>query len=255
MQGIFSEIQRTSFVLYMKLKRLAYLRKRLIELGISIVNKSNILTRIGRKIPKGFKQKVLNPSLANVIDFEKSVAVCLGHTIPFGAVYVNVKSPGKRNEILERLIKDLQKLPEEIGFQGDVKCFRKEDIYHGEKTSLLPDIVFTINDYAFTISENLSDPLYRDGPYSPRHTGSHRTEGIILISGPTVKSRSNFKASIYDVMPTILYIHGLPIPNDVDGRPLRKLVGDLGEPKYVPRSYYEIKMKLKSISSKIGRIY
>jgi hypothetical protein len=76
-------------------------------------------------------------------------------------------------------------------------------------------------------------------------------DGIIIINGPTIKTVSNIEAQIYDVMPTILYIHGLPIPNDVDGLPLRKFVGDLGESKYVPREYYKIKMQLKSISNKI----
>jgi len=35
--------------------------------------------------------------------------------------------------------------------------------------------------------------------------------------------KSNFLSVIYDIMPTLLYYMGIPIPGDVDGRPLKEI--------------------------------
>lgn len=46
--------------------------------------------------------------------------------------------------------------------------------------------------------------------------------GILLIKGPTVKP-GMINASIYDIAPTILYLFGMPLDRNMDGRPLRDI--------------------------------
>jgi arylsulfatase A-like enzyme len=44
-------------------------------------------------------------------------------------------------------------------------------------------------------------------------------DGIFGIAGPGIEPQSGLKASLYDIMPTALYLAGLKIP-EVDGRVL-----------------------------------
>jgi len=59
------------------------------------------------------------------------------------------------------------------------------------------------------------------------HSGDHPVgeDGIILAKGPNIKR--NFKitnASTYDITPTILYLYGIPIPDDMDGHVLKEMI-------------------------------
>jgi predicted AlkP superfamily phosphohydrolase/phosphomutase len=104
----------------------------------------------------------------------------------------------------------------------------REDIFHGPDLEQSADIVIEW-DYG-VIKDSLS---YRDGGrsiiVSPRKDnrrgnrwkGSHRPEGILIACGPHVKQgMSVADAVIYDIAPTVLYLHGLAVPDDMDGRVL-----------------------------------
>jgi predicted AlkP superfamily pyrophosphatase or phosphodiesterase len=46
--------------------------------------------------------------------------------------------------------------------------------------------------------------------------------GVLMVKGPAVKPGKT-TASIYDIAPTILYLFGLPLDRDMDGKPLREM--------------------------------
>jgi arylsulfatase A-like enzyme len=46
--------------------------------------------------------------------------------------------------------------------------------------------------------------------------------GILLISGPAVKP-GKIAAGVYDIAPTVLYLFGLPLDKNMDGRPLQEI--------------------------------
>jgi len=50
--------------------------------------------------------------------------------------------------------------------------------------------------------------------------GTPPPDGILALLGPDVKPGLRIEASVYDVAPTILYLKGLPVGADMDGRPL-----------------------------------
>jgi hypothetical protein len=51
--------------------------------------------------------------------------------------------------------------------------------------------------------------------------GSHRLDGVFMMAGGPVRKDFAFNgANIIDVAPTVLYLMGLPIPEDMDGRVL-----------------------------------
>ena len=201
--------------------------------------------------------RVLRASIIDTIDFEKSKAYCLGHTIPFGAIYINADNEKYKEKIKARLIHDLKNISKDIGKEVEVQIYDPKKLYSEEKTDLLPDIIFTINNWRCVIVEDAFDrPLFEEKPFS-RHTGSHRLNGIFLTYGPEIKKGCRIEgAKIYDIAPTILHIFGLPIPNDMDGRVLMEIFEEDSEfakrkPKYVDPGYYEKKQEDKKLKKAI----
>ena len=60
----------------------------------------------------------------------------------------------------------------------------------------------------------------------------HRRSGVCVISGPTVKAGTRLTdAAILDVAPTVLTLLGLPVGEDMEGRPLLEIFDEILEPK------------------------
>jgi|Deesub1362B_J571_1020462.scaffolds.fasta_scaffold00891_9 predicted AlkP superfamily phosphohydrolase/phosphomutase len=227
-------------------------------------------TPIKRLIPAKTRKDVgnaLKTGVVEEIDLEKSKACCVGHTIPFGAIYLNASNEKERETIKSKLINDLKNISKDIGKDVGVQIYEPKKIYSGEKVNLLPDIIFTINNWRCVIIEdNFDKPLFEEKPFSTRHTGSHRLNGIFLAYGPGIKKGYKIEnVKIYDIAPTILHIFGLPIPNDMDGKVLMEIFEENTEfvkrkAKYVDPSYYgkrqedeKLKKTIKSLKLK-GKI-
>ncbi|HUU38599.1 MAG TPA: alkaline phosphatase family protein [Candidatus Desulfaltia sp.] len=50
--------------------------------------------------------------------------------------------------------------------------------------------------------------------------GTPPPDGVLVLFGPDVKPGLQIEASVYDIAPTILYLKGLPVGADMDGKPL-----------------------------------
>jgi arylsulfatase A-like enzyme len=58
-------------------------------------------------------------------------------------------------------------------------------------------------------------------------SSSHRMNGILIAAGPAIQRGAQIQgASLTDLAPTILYLLGLPIPPDLDGRVLTEVLVD-----------------------------
>jgi hypothetical protein len=52
----------------------------------------------------------------------------------------------------------------------------------------------------------------------------HSIDGIIVLDGPGIEhSPTRFRASVYDIVPTLMAYMGLPVADDLDGRVLTEL--------------------------------
>jgi len=66
-------------------------------------------------------------------------------------------------------------------------------------------------------SVSLADLVAQDFPIS----GGHHVRGIVIAKGPGVRAGTRFDgASLLDVAPTVLWLLGLPIGADMDGKVL-----------------------------------
>jgi len=101
--------------------------------------------------------------------------------------------------------------------------YERERIYNGPFLDLAPDIVFEpAEGYEIT-----SEIAYRGHIFEDVHDegrGIHAREGILIAAGAGIRSGSRGEAEIADVAPTVLYLLGLPVPAEMDGRVLEEIL-------------------------------
>ena len=174
----------------------------------------------------------IDRSLTLPIDWGRTQAVAGSPAVE--GIYVNLKGrepqgivePGAPYEALrERLLAELQALRDpETGKPVVHAVYRREELYDGPFLDLLPDVVFGFGDSPYLASDALGpaqvlEPLPRD-----YLQGRHRSTGIFVAAGPNICDGGRIEgARIVDVAPTVLYALGLPIPEDMDGRPLLEI--------------------------------
>jgi hypothetical protein len=78
--------------------------------------------------------------------------------------------------------------------------------------------------YSFELSDGLYSPAILDD-YRHLPRGFHEIDGVFGVAGPGISPADGLRASLYDVMPTALYLAGLDIP-EVDGVVLTGLLPD-----------------------------
>jgi predicted AlkP superfamily phosphohydrolase/phosphomutase len=111
--------------------------------------------------------------------------------------------------------------------------YRTRDFYQGPYASTAPDLIPSWWEDGFLLEQSV--PGGKATPVVERsHTpiaggvefaASHRMEGVFAIAGGPVRAGHSFRtAEIIDVAPTVLYLMGLPIPGDMDGKPLLEVL-------------------------------
>ena len=120
---------------------------------------------------------------------------------------------------------------------------RGSEIYPDATANERPDLV-VIMEEGYSIRAALGKDIIRINKLRDLYIdGYHDSDGLLMAYGNVIKRRKT-NADICDIMPTILYLLGLPIPEDVDGRVLTEVV----ENAFVERNHvqFEKKTKLKS---------
>jgi predicted AlkP superfamily phosphohydrolase/phosphomutase len=108
-------------------------------------------------------------------------------------------------------------------------CHRPHEIYHGPHTAKAPDLLPSWWEDGFLLEQSVlgkNAPPAVERSTAPLEGGvefaaSHRLDGVLMMSGgPVLKEHAFEGARIVDVAPTVLYLMGLPVPDDMDGRVL-----------------------------------
>ena len=207
-------------------------------------------TLFGKLIKWGFKPKAVelremlslfrmgrwNPLLSlNDVDWNKTKAYA--KTSALGQIIINLKgrephgivAPGKeynllQEEIVERL-KNLYDPRDCRQIKGLVHT--REEVYEGPFSTRAPDIFYLPQSDRFQAGN-----IIGFGSNTPfvSFTGfyaSHSMDGIFMITGPDIRKGASIKgAAITDLAPTILYLMGLKVPDDMDGTVLKEIFTD-----------------------------
>ena len=93
---------------------------------------------------------------------------------------------------------------------------RGRDLYEGPYATAGPDLVIEYeNQFDFDA------PPRADNPFTE---GGHTQAGVFLAAGPDIVRTAVEGVSLIDLAPTILYLFGLEVPPDLDGRPVAEMI-------------------------------
>lgn len=180
--------------------------------------------------------------IQDMVDWEKTSAFLIGGW-PYGNVYINVKREREKKKLSEKLIRDLTALkdPEDGKTSMITRVYRREDIYQGPSLREAPDLVLQpAEGYGF-FSSLSNRNLLRQGVENDI-SGTHRPHGVFIIKGPPVRSdKKILQANIVDLLPTILALMNIDVPQDCDGRVLSKIF--INNPTVSKRKYETVRGK------------
>jgi predicted AlkP superfamily phosphohydrolase/phosphomutase len=133
------------------------------------------------------------------------------------------------------------------------QIYLKEDLYWGPYAERAPHVVGLENrGYLFWNWHPTDDDRIfprRDDPIFERFfSGYHVMNGVLMLGGANIsKGAKNFHAQLADIAPTLLYLLGEPVPQQMDGRILSEPIW----PSYVSQHPLEARWK-RSSSSRPG---
>jgi predicted AlkP superfamily phosphohydrolase/phosphomutase len=179
--------------------------------------------RLVRRLP-GFASRRAIGKMKTIkkarIDFAASSAYYVRIFDPVGGIRVNHEGPGKE-ELIEKLMNEVRQVVDPAtGYKIVRWAYRREECYWGPFAEQMPDIILVFHpDYGSSARVSNYSAIAMDRP-SIEDPGGHHIEGIFVASGSQVVRRDQplRDLNIVDVAPTILYLLGLPIPEDMDGR-------------------------------------
>jgi predicted AlkP superfamily phosphohydrolase/phosphomutase len=121
------------------------------------------------------------------------------------------------------IIDKLRKIKDpETGESLGVKVYKREEIYQGPYLEYAPVLVFSVKEGAYVSRVRLFKKIF-EKINKASGLGSHRTNGIFIARGKEISKDRVAHGHIFDLLPTILYLMGITIPDDVDGRILREI--------------------------------
>jgi predicted AlkP superfamily phosphohydrolase/phosphomutase len=197
--------------------------------GIGIINFLekldffNLRKHFSRRLRQQFFNWIINPP----IEWTRTKAYS-GTSCELG-IYINLEGRNsggivKQNEYneLKEFISEklLELIDPDTGKKVIERVIKKEDIYTGPYLNEMPDLLLIMaKGYEPVERFDSSDLFISKIPL--RRTGWHRLEGIFLAMGEGIKKGYEIKdANIVDICPSLLYMLGIPIPNDMDGKVL-----------------------------------
>jgi len=169
------------------------------------------------------------------VDVEKSAAISYG----YGDIWLNVKgrelkgivNPGEEYERVRNGIIEYLKTITIDGEKPFKDIKKREELWWGPYLTEAPDltIIFKIGYQAARRPEitkkNKLKRYVNDNPrWSGGHDGTHDptdVPGILGLLGPGIPNRGGVKVHLWDVAPTILDLMSIPVPADMDGKPLK----------------------------------
>ncbi len=169
----------------------------------------------------------------NDVDWARTRAFSKGN---YGQIYVNLKGrepngsveASDYDRVCEEIVTQLKALRDPATGEPWIgRLHRREEIYSGARVPDAPDISFLPRDMRYLPLGNADFTSNKFMVEAFGISGCHRMEGVMIANGAAVKRGFNAEqASIYDVTPTILYLLGREVPEDMDGKVLSQMIRD-----------------------------
>ena len=222
---------------------LSRMKHQMFRMGFTPMNAYNLLRAVGlgrlkEEVTPGRGRGRLRALLPKVflsfadVDWSRTRAYAIGQ---IGQIFLNLKGrepqgtvePGTeaeqvRDEIVARL---RQVCDPDTGEPIVGKVYRPEELYPGPHMDRVPDITFMPPEESKSQSPGFGEVDFGTNHiHSPMRgglSGIHRMNGVFVAFGKPIQPGTWIEgARIVDVAPTALYLAGLPVPEDMDGRVL-----------------------------------
>jgi predicted AlkP superfamily phosphohydrolase/phosphomutase len=189
---------------------------------------------VAKLVPRALKGQVPQSlssfkKIAERIDWSRTRAYC--PSAPGSGLWVNLRgrepegivAPGAEYERVIAELRDrlLAYRDPATGAAIVTAVHRREDIYSGPHASGGPDLLVETAGTVCMIEGLGRKPLVPAGRSPEERTGNHARDGIFIAWGPDVRAGQALGTrAIEDVAPTVLYLLGLPVDAEMDGRVL-----------------------------------
>jgi predicted AlkP superfamily phosphohydrolase/phosphomutase len=220
------------------LERVLFLNNWLKERGHLRFKNSYGINRLRSTLSKIKGKQTSLPNLLEKVDWKNTKAFFNGTV---GNIFINLKGrepeglvePGEEYERLCRqLTEELYELADPENGESVVnKVYQKEEIINDWYNECAPDLTIILKPrYGVVGQEIFLHGLKDRGEIisdSNNWSGDHESDGILIAHGPSLKKSERISgARIIDIVPTILYLMGLPVPRNLDGNVLIKAFKD-----------------------------
>jgi len=188
-------------------------------------------------------------SFAN-IDWSATKAYCSEILASPPSIWINRKgekpagivSDGEYDALLALITEKLSELKDPRNGRPVVsRVYRRDELFHGPFAKEAPDLILDWwSGSAFSVKPSFPEegdqpPLQikpRAPVLGPEWGGTHRKSGILVMRGTPFKRGARIEgARLVDMAPTLLYLMGQKVPDDMDGRVLTEAF----EPEFAQR--------------------
>ena len=191
---------------------------------------------ITRKMPN-LKNSIDSALVTGMMDWKNTAAFAIG---TYGNIRINLMGMepmgivphSEYRSTCERIKQSLLRLKDPETDETVVeRVYSMDEIYSGECLENAPDLLLKFKDYKYYAFPKLKyEPDAKVFYKRPKEMkegvcldslSEHAENGIFMVKGRGVRKGHRIEdARIIDVMPTVLYLMGAPIPQDLDGRVL-----------------------------------
>jgi predicted AlkP superfamily phosphohydrolase/phosphomutase len=137
---------------------------------------------------------------------------------PQGCVARGAEYEALREELSARLLATLR--DPITGAALVVRVEKREALFSGPLFDEAPDLAVFMADERYVPLGTADFPAATVAEKAVGNTGDHRMDGILIMNGRGVKQGATGMPRLLDLAPTVLYLLGVAVPDDMDGRVL-----------------------------------
>ncbi|HEV8485230.1 MAG TPA: alkaline phosphatase family protein [Blastocatellia bacterium] len=126
------------------------------------------------------------------------------------------------DSVCGRISEGLSAWTDPRGVPAVARVVRRDEAYAGPFTERASDLYVQWNPEA-----RFGDPPAEVQARGFWWSGDHRPQGILICKGPCIRTSASLNDPVvYDLVPTLMHLAGLPVPADLDGRVIEELCED-----------------------------